>query len=64
MGQYFEWLNLDKMEMIGNSPWKCGSKLPDNTYVGNEKTDAVLTLLASRWKGDRLSINRNIESMY
>lgn len=54
MGQYFDWVNPDKKEMIGSYPWKCGFKLEENTYLGNEKTDAMLTLMATRWKGDRV----------
>ncbi len=54
MGQYFWWVNLDKKEYIESSPWKCGLKLVENCYVGNEKTDAALTLLSKDWEGDRV----------
>lgn len=54
MGQYFSWVNLDKREFIEDDPWICGLKLIESCYVGNEKTDAALTLLESRWAGDRV----------
>lgn len=54
MGQYFTWVNLDKKEYIGDNPWAVGLKLIENCYEGNEKTDAALTMLDSRWKGDRV----------
>lgn len=54
MGEYFDWVNLDKKEYVYSNPWNCGPKLTENCFVGNEKTDAVLTLLSERWRGDRV----------
>ena len=52
MSQYFNWVNFDKREIIADWPWPCGSGLRESAYVGCEKTDAVLTMLASDWAGD------------
>lgn len=52
MSQYFNWVNFDKREIIADWPWTCGSGLRESAYVGCEKTDAVLTMLASDWAGD------------
>lgn len=52
MGQYFNWVNFDKLEYIATDPWPNGSKLVECTYLGCEETDAALTMLAGEWAGD------------
>lgn len=52
MGQYFEWVNFDKGEIIATWPWPNGQKLHECAYVGCEETDAALTMLAGEWAGD------------
>lgn len=52
MGQYFEWVNFDKREIIATDPWPNGQKLHECAYIGCPETDAVLTMLAGDWAGD------------
>jgi hypothetical protein len=54
MGQYFDWVDLDKREYIDGFPWRGGPKLRESSWLGNEETNAALTLLAGRWAGDRV----------
>lgn len=46
MGQYFEWVNYDKREIIATDPWPNGQKLYECAYLGCPETDAALTMLA------------------
>lgn len=50
MSQIYEWMNYDKMERLD---W-WGGKLLESSWTGCVDNNAVLTLLADRWKGDRL----------
>lgn len=52
MGQYFEWVNYDKREIMATDPWPNGQKLHECTYLGCLETDAALTMLAGDWAGD------------
>lgn len=52
MGQYFNWVNLDKNEIIETWAWPNGQKLVESTYYGCEETDAALTMMAGDWAGD------------
>lgn len=52
MGQYFEWVNFDKREIIATDPWPNGQKLHECAYIGCPETDATLTMLAGDWAGD------------
>lgn len=52
MGQYFNWVNFDKNEIIEDWPWPNGNKLHKSAYLGCEETDAALTMLAGGWAGD------------
>lgn len=52
MGQYFEWVNYDRREIIDTDVWDCGVKLHESAFVGCEMTDAALTMLAGDWAGD------------
>lgn len=52
MGQYFEWVNYDKREIIMTDPWPNGQKLRQCAYIGCPETDAALTMLAGDWAGD------------
>lgn len=51
MGQYFNWVNFDKNEIIEDWPWSNGNKLHESAYLGCEETDAALTMLAGDWRG-------------
>lgn len=52
MGQYFEWVNYDKREIIMIDPWPNGQKLRWCAYIGCPETDAALTMLAGDWAGE------------
>ena len=52
MGQYFEWVNLDKRELLDSSAFADGLELYETSYVGSERTGAALTLLAGDWAHD------------
>lgn len=52
MGQYFNWTNFDKNELIETDIWPNGQKLVECAYYGCEETDAALTMLAGEWAGD------------
>lgn len=52
MGQYFDWVNFDKREIIAADPWPNGQKIHESAYLGCPETDAVLTMLAGDWAGD------------
>ena len=52
MGQYFEWVNCDKREIIATDPWPNGQKLHECAYLECPETDAALTMLAGDWAGD------------
>ena len=54
MGQYFLWANLDKGAYIDAGDFGCSVK--ENGYLGKDctATNAVMTLLANEWKGDRI----------
>lgn len=55
MGQYFVYVNLDKKEIV--SPGEIddnGLKEMEHSYLSNSCVEAVVKLLATRWKGDRV----------
>ena len=52
MGQYFTWLNVDKREQLDPLAFEGGLKWCETCYVGSERTEAALTLLAGPWAGD------------
>ena len=53
MSQVYDWFNYDKMERL-DWWWSCGGKLWGNCWNRCEENNALLTLLAGRWKGDRV----------
>lgn len=52
MGQYFTWLNVDKREQLDPLAFEGGLKWCETCYVGSERTEAALSLLAGPWAGD------------
>ena len=52
MSQYFNWVNLDKGEIIADWPWPNGPGIHESAYLGCEETDAALTMIAGDWAGD------------
>lgn len=54
MGEYFKWANYDKRKVLSNDLWGDGIKLSCFTHSGSVRNDAVATLLADPWAGDRV----------
>lgn len=54
MGEYYDWVNIDKKEYISPVDFDLGNKLHESAYVGNDLLGALYDLLASEWKGDRI----------
>lgn len=52
MSQYFNWVNLDKGEIVADWPWPNGQGIHESAYLGCEETDAALTMIAGDWAGD------------
>lgn len=53
MSQVYDWFNYDKMERL-DWWWSCGGELWGSCWTKCEENNALLTLLAGRWKGDRV----------
>lgn len=54
MGEYFDWVNVDKKEYICPSDFDLGNKLHETADSGNVFLGALYDLLSSDWKGDRI----------
>lgn len=54
MSEYFKWANFDKHKVLSNDLWGDGISLSCFTYLGSVRNDAVATLLAGPWAGDRV----------
>lgn len=54
MGEYFKWANYDKRKVLSNDLWNEGISLTCFTFAGSGRNDAVATLLAGPWAGDRV----------
>ena len=52
MGEYFEWINVDKRERLEMGAFGSGFKVMEPCWVGNKDIDAVCTLMSERWRGD------------
>lgn len=52
MGQYFSWINVDKHERLNNTFWNFAPTLYGRCFTPCEENQAMLSLLATRWKGD------------
>lgn len=52
MGQYYNFINIDKKEKCDRS--MSFAKLTEHSYVGNEYCNDILSLLSDKWKGDRV----------
>lgn len=51
MGEYFNWVNVDRREYICPSDFDYGSKYHESMYIGNTFLKALRTLLSAEWKG-------------
>ena len=53
MGEYFEWVNVDKKEYITPGDYNKGQKLYETTWKGNSFLMAFKALMSNEWKGSR-----------
>jgi hypothetical protein len=51
MGEYFNWVNVDRGEYICPSDFDYGSKYHESMHIGNTFLKALRTLLSAEWKG-------------
>ena len=56
MSEYFMWVNPSKREYINSSNFKWNDKFPCHHWVGSGLTNAALTLMADRWRGDLVAL--------
>lgn len=56
MGQYFKWVNFTKGELIDSSAFIWGDKWSCFHWVGSGLSNAALTLMADRWRGDVVAL--------
>lgn len=54
MGEYFNWVNVDKKEYLCPADFDLGNKLHESMYRGNAILSALHSLLSSEWRGDRI----------
>ena len=54
MGEYYDWVNIDKKEYICPSDFDLGNKLHESAFAGNHFLGALYNLLSADWKGDSI----------
>lgn len=54
MGEYYQWVNVDKKEYISPVDFGYGSKRWQTLHVGNDFLCALYKLLATDWAGDHI----------
>ena len=54
MGEYFDWVNVDKKEYLCPVDFDLGSKLHESMFKENDLLRALRELLAAEWKGCRV----------
>ena len=52
MGHYFRWVNFEMRQYLGDMMFQDGLKVTESSYVGSPKTEAVVMLLGTIWRGD------------
>lgn len=52
MGQYYSWVNVDKHERLNSCFWDYSPTLHGRCFTPCEENQAMLFLLATRWRGD------------
>lgn len=52
MGQYFNWVNVSRQEWLDGSHWGYSPTLHGRSFTPCDENDALLALLATRWRGD------------
>ena len=54
MGEYFNWVNVDKKEYICPADFDLGNKSHESSSKDNPLLQALYTLLSTRWQGDKI----------
>lgn len=54
MGEYYDWVNVDKKEYISPNDFDYGNKRAESSYKGNDFLCALRELLSDKWRGDRI----------
>lgn len=54
MGEYYDWVNIDKKEYICPGDFGLGNKLHESVWAGNGLLGALYSLMADEWKDDLL----------
>ena len=54
MGEYFDWVNVDKKEYISPYDFDLGNKRTESCCRGSSLLNALYELLSSDWKGDHI----------
>ena len=54
MGEYYDWINIDKKEYLNPISFDYGSKFRESTSKSNKLLGALQTLLANEWKDDHI----------
>lgn len=54
MGEYFNWVNVDKKEYLCPADFDFGSKFHESLHKDNSLLQALYALLATRWKDDKI----------
>ena len=54
MGEYFDWVNVDKKEYLCPNDFDLGNKLHESAFAGNDLLEALYDRLSSEWKGDMI----------
>lgn len=54
MGEYYNWVNVDKKEYICPADFDYGNKLHESMWPGNKFLCALRELLSKEWAGDRV----------
>lgn len=54
MGEYFNWVNVDKREYLCPGDFDLGNKLYESAGANNALLQALCALLTDDWRGDRL----------
>lgn len=54
MGEYYDWVNIDKKEYICPNDFDLGNKLHESVAAGNPLLGALYNLLSTDWKGDAI----------
>ena len=54
MGEYFNWVNVDKKEYLCPNDFGYGNKSHETRHKNNPVLRALHELLSSRWRGDQV----------